>query len=185
MALCRRHRQPYQLRLTVEERFRVGIVLNTSTPQQPQQASPPSAPPSAPAPTAAGLASAVAPDRDNDNKSPFHTGLQDILQGVFGHGAKGPTMPEVEKLADELRDLIQGALLDRLVKELREGLLERLLVEYLEELVTGVVVHGLDRANKKRKDKSGGDHGGAADWKKTAVKRAFKIFVERFANKSS
>lgn len=129
--------------------------------------------------------SAAAPDRDNDNKSPFHTGLQDILQGVFGHGAKGPTMPEVEKLADELGDLIQGALLDRLVKELREGLLERLLVEYLEELVTGVVVHGLDRANKKRKDKNGSDHGGAADWKKTAVKRAFKVIVERFANKSS
>ncbi|KAK7989957.1 hypothetical protein PG989_010272 [Apiospora arundinis] len=133
--------------------------------------------------TAAGSAAAATSGHDN-NKSPFHSGLQDILQGVFGHGAQNPTMNEVEKLADELGDLIQGALMEKLVAELRAGLLEKLLIEYLEELVTGVVVHGLDRANRKRKDKDGKDHGGAADWKKTALKRATKIFMERITKKS-
>ncbi|KAK8021682.1 hypothetical protein PG990_006820 [Apiospora arundinis] len=133
--------------------------------------------------TAAGSPAAATSGHGN-NKSPFHSGLQDILQGVFGHGAQGPTMNEVEKLADELGDLIQGALMEKLVAELRAGLLEKLLIEYLEELVTGVVIHGLDRANKKREDKDGKDHRGAADWKKTALKRAIKIFMERITKKS-
>ncbi|KAK6841168.1 hypothetical protein PG987_002028 [Apiospora arundinis] len=132
----------------------------------------------------AGGSAAAATSGHGNHKSPFHSGLQDILQGVFGHGAQGPTMNEVEKLPDELGDLIQGALMEKLVAELRAGLLEKLLIEYLEELVTGVVVHGLDRANRKRKDKDGKDHGGAADWKKTALKRAIKIFMERITKKS-
>ncbi|KAK7923533.1 hypothetical protein PG985_007604 [Apiospora marii] len=92
----------------------------------PRPRSPQVAAPSAPAPAAE-----AGPSTRDLNTSPFHAGLQDILQGVFGHGARGPTEPEMRKLADDLGGLIEGALLDRLVAELRAGLLERLLVEYV------------------------------------------------------
>ncbi|KAK8055019.1 hypothetical protein PG993_000246 [Apiospora rasikravindrae] len=146
---------------------------------------------------AAGPASAAAgPSRDNNNNAPssssFHAGLQDILQGVFGHGAAGPTEAEMKKLADDLGSLIEGALLDRLVAELRAGLLEKLLIEYLEELVAGVITKGIDRAvDKKHKGgKSGKGEGGAGgassdDWKKTALRKAVGMLLVRFTNKSS
>lgn len=130
------------------------------------------------------LAPEASPSRDRNNASPFHAGLQDILQGVFGHGARGPTEPELKKLADDLGGLIEGALLDRLVAELRAGLLEKLLVEYLEELVAGVVVKGFERANKKKRGKHGDKDDKSGDWKKTALKKAFRVLLERLTNKS-
>ncbi|KAK8140091.1 hypothetical protein PG984_000157 [Apiospora sp. TS-2023a] len=102
---------------------------------------------SAPAPAEAGPSRGI-----NNAASPFHAGLQDILQGVFGHGARGPTEPEMKKLADDLGGLIEGALLDRLVAELRAGLLEKLLVEYLEELVAGVGGQGVRAGGGQEKE---------------------------------
>ncbi|KAK8087789.1 hypothetical protein PG997_002750 [Apiospora hydei] len=134
--------------------------------------------------SAAGSSRAINNNNASSSSSPFHAGLQEILQGVFGHGAAGPTEAEMRKLADDFGSLIEGALLDRLVAQLRAGLLEKLLVEYLEELVTGVVVKGFDRAANKKKGK-GDDGEGGSDWKKTALKRAVRVLLERFTNKSS
>ncbi|KAK7968879.1 hypothetical protein PG988_007952 [Apiospora saccharicola] len=147
--------------------------------------------PRAAAPVAAPAEAGPSRGISNAAASPFHAGLQDILQGVFGRGARGPTEPEMKQLADDLGGLIEGALLDRLVAELRAGLLERLLVEYLEELVAGVVVKGFERAaDKKKRDKPGKhsdkekDDDKSGGWKKTALKKTFRVLLERMVNSS-
>ncbi|KAI1852290.1 hypothetical protein JX266_002468 [Neoarthrinium moseri] len=111
-------------------------------------------------------------------KSPFHAGLQDILEGLFGYGAGGPTGDELRKLADDFGDLIVGELVDRLVEELKDGLLEKLLIEYLEELVTGAVRKKMTR-NSKGKSKDKDDEG---DWKKGLLKRAALVLAKRFTH---
>lgn len=91
----------------------------------------------------------------------------------------------MRKLADDLGGLIEGALLDRLVAELRAGLLERLLVEYLEELVAGAVVQGFERASKKRGKHDGDKDDKGGDWKKTALKKGVRVLLARLLNKSA
>ncbi|KAM0819276.1 hypothetical protein AB5N19_05091 [Seiridium cardinale] len=119
----------------------------------------------------------------SSTKSPFHTGLHDILRGLFGHGERGPNAEELTRLADEFGNLIVTELVDRLIVELKDGLLEKLLIEYLEDLVTGAVKKTMG-SSAKGKGKAGGsesrpdDHD---DWKKGLLKKAAATLIKRFA----
>ncbi|KAK6088316.1 hypothetical protein SCUP234_00804 [Seiridium cupressi] len=116
-------------------------------------------------------------------KSPFHTGLNDILRGLFGHGERGPNAEELTRLADDFGNLIVTELVDRLIVELKDGLLEKPLIECLEDLVTGAVKKTMG-SSAKGKGKAGGSESRTddrEDWKKGLLKKAAATLVKRFA----